>query len=370
MDLHLYFFIVFASVFGIQILFVVFIYGKLAFYKNENKINEKKPVSIIVCAKNEAENLDKNLEYLLTQAYPEYEVIVVNDCSEDNTPYILKKYKEKYSHLEIVTNALEERFARGKKLPLTLGLKRAKHEWVLLTDADCRPHGNYWLTTMQNNFIKNIGIVLGYGRYKRNKGLLNLLIRLDSFLIAVRYMGFVLNNCAYMGVGRNLAYRKKLFFDNKGFASHYHILSGDDDLLISEIAPKTQTTIEFKQESQTESEPEKTLKKWIKQKKRHLTTGKYYKPKVKFWLGLFSVSELLFYILLAVLLFLQYNLFILASMFGFRYLLQILFLLIIKNKFKEKWLYLLLMPIFEIFYLIFYGLVVCINTFYKNKAWN
>jgi hypothetical protein len=148
---------------------------------------------------------------------------------------------------------------------------------------------------MQGNFTGDADIVLGYGPYRRGKGLLNLVIRYDTFFIALQYFGFALAGLPYMGVGRNLAYRRELFFGNKGFASHYELSSGDDDLFVNEVAKKSGTRIEIRSEAHTFSEAEKTWRGWYYQKRRHLTTGPRYRFSTRVWLGTEIASRLMFY---------------------------------------------------------------------------
>lgn len=286
---------VFASALLVQLFYYLFFYLRIAFFKVKDKKNEQFPVSVIICAKDEAKNLDNFLPSVLEQNYPEFEVIVVNDGSEDETEDVLKRLDNKYKHLYVTTIPKNNNFRQGKKLAVTIGLKAAKNEWVLLTDADCKPVSKNWISKMQANFNKNTDIVLGYGAYSKQKGFLNKLIRFDSLFIAMQYFTFAKAGMPYMGVGRNLAYRKSVFFKNKGFASHLKIKSGDDDLFVNKIANKKNTAIELSPESFTQSVPETKFISWYYQKKRHLTTGRYYKFKHKFVLGLEILSRLLFY---------------------------------------------------------------------------
>lgn len=378
--LYFVFFIIFCSSCGIIILYYFIFFSKLALYKPILKYSrEKLPLSVIICARNQEHNLKKNLIHILQQDYPAFEVIVVNDCSTDNTIFFLQELKKSFPHLEIVNLDIEERFAKGKKFPLTLGIKHAKNELLLLTDADCIPASKHWLTKIQKHFTKNTDIVIGYSPYKRKRGLLNLLIRLDTFLIAVKYLSFSLRGLTYMGVGRNLAYRKSLFFKNKGFASHYHISSGDDDLFISETATPTNTKIEISANSQVFSEPKSSFNDWFKQKQRHLTTAIKYRPKIKFLLGTFSLSDFLFYLSL-IFLILQLDsehhgtdkfhpIIILCSLFFFRYFVQYFFLVKAKKKLNEKNLYLIFLPFFDFFFLLFYGIILSLNSFSKVRNW-
>lgn len=364
--------IVFAITFIINQIYYLGIFSKLAFYKSEgNETGNMEPVSIVICARNEEFNLRKYLSVVLSQEYPKFEVIVVNDHSEDNTIFLLKDLAELFPNLEIVDLNLEdEQFAKGKKFPLTLGIKRAKYNQLLLTDADCIPSSNQWLRLMQRNFTSKKEIVLGYGPLLYTGGLLNLLIRVDSFLVAVKYLSFSLVKNTYMGVGRNLAYKKNLFFDNKGFASHYHIASGDDDLFINEVARPTNTAIEVDPESFVFSETKKTFNQWVRQKKRHLTTGPIYRRKIKFLLSTFFLNDLLFYFLMLVFLIAQYNLIIVGSIFIIRYIINVIILSKAVKRLNEKKMFIGFLPLYEAFYLFYYTFIVIINKTQKQKTWS
>ncbi len=332
--------IIIVAVFGLmfiaQLIFYLGIYVRIIAYKPGSLKNKKEPVSIVICARNEADNLDRYLPSVLSQDYPAYEVIVVNDCSTDHTDEVLGKYLKKYKHLRTTNINEDKKFAHGKKLALTVGIKAAKHEILVLTDADCQPASDKWLERIQQNFTKEKSIVLGYGGYFRKKSLLNNYIRYDTLMIAWQYFSYALAGKPYMGVGRNLAYRKSLFFANKGFASHYHLLSGDDDLFVNETASKFNTAIEFSCESHTRSETKKTLREWIKQKRRHLTTSKHYKSGHKFLLGIEPLSRFLYYgsfiYLVSNRIYPQYILYA----FGLRFILQIVFTKKVMKHFNEK----------------------------------
>ncbi len=286
----------------IQLIYYLFIFIRVPLFKSSKLTyaEVKEPVSVIICAKNEAENLINHLPLFLEQDYPDYEVVVVNDCSDDDTQHILEDFQKKYAHLHITQIKNDEKFTHGKKLALTIGIKAAKNEWLLLSDADCKPTGKQWIATMQRNFTPNNQIVLGYGGYNAKKGFLNKLIRFDSFFIALQYLSFALIKVPYMGVGRNLAYRKSLFMNNKGFASHAHILSGDDDLFINEVANGKNTRVEFSAEAHTRSIPKTVFNLWAFQKKRHLSTGMTYKTGHQFLLGTEIFSRATFYIAMIV----------------------------------------------------------------------
>jgi poly-beta-1,6-N-acetyl-D-glucosamine synthase len=288
-------FLVFYAAFLVQTLYWLVIYVRLLFHKPTSHEIAREPVSVIICARNEEENLRNNLPLILEQDYPDFEVVVINDCSTDGTEKYLDKLKEKYPVLKYTTIKEDKKFWHGKKLALTIGIKAARHDLLLLTDADCRPESSHWIELMQRNFNEGIDITLGYGGYSEKKGLLNTIIRFETLYIALQYFNYALTGLPYMGVGRNLAYRKDLFFENKGFASHSHLVSGDDDLFVNEVATRRNTHIEISPESHTRSGSSKTWKEWYFQKRRHLTTGPGYRFSIKFLLSLEVLSRLLFY---------------------------------------------------------------------------
>jgi glycosyltransferase involved in cell wall biosynthesis len=250
---------------------------------------------VIICARNEEENLRKYLPPILEQEYPVFEIVVINDCSTDGTEKYLESLVKDWPALKYTTIKEDKKFSHGKKLALTIGIKAAKNDLLLLTDADCRPESSHWIESIQRNFTGETSIVLGYGGYSEKKGLLNLITRFETLYIALQYFSYALAGMPYMGVGRNLAYRKELFFANKGFASHSHIISGDDDLFVNEAAGSKNTRIEISRESLTRSESARTWKEWYYQKRRHLTAGPAYRFGIKFLLSLEVFSRLVFY---------------------------------------------------------------------------
>jgi poly-beta-1,6-N-acetyl-D-glucosamine synthase len=284
--------------FIIQMTYYLVVYIKVASRKQIISVSQKmEPVSIVICARNEAENLEAHLPVILEQDYPDYEVIIVDDCSHDDTEDVLKRFKHIYPHLKTTTIKEDEKFIHGKKLALTIGIKATKNEWILFTDADCMPENRQWISTMQSHFTEDTQIVLGYGGYKSRNGFLNKLIRFDTFFIALQYLGFAMCRKPYMGVGRNLAYRKSLFLKNKGFASHHHLPSGDDDLFVNEVAKGKTTDVEFFPDAHTRSNPKDSFSSWSIQKKRHLSTSKYYKLSHKYLLTVEPLSRVLFWFL-------------------------------------------------------------------------
>ena len=301
---------------------------------------EQPPVSVIICARNEGENLHRFLPLVLEQNYADYEVIIVNDGSSDNTENVIKDLQKVYHNLYVTNIPQETRIISHKKLAITLGVKAAKNEILLFTDADCRPLTPDWITTMVRNFDGQTEFVLGHGNYYREKGFVSSLISYDTLTIAMQYMGFALLGYPYMGVGRNMAYRRSTFFRLKGFAGFLHIPSGDDDLLVNAFGKKHNTRIEPSLEAETLSLPKTTFKDWYYQKLRHLSTVDIYKSNSKMWIGLEPLSRGLFYLAVLLLVIFGYNNHIILTIalgtFLFRFLIQFTIINLTAKTYKDK----------------------------------
>ncbi len=362
-------FVIFQACLIAQLYYLIANHKRLNSYKPqpETPVNNL-PVSVIISARNEYNNLEKHLPLLLDQDHPDYEVVVVNDCSSDLSEFLLKDYEAKYPKLKVVTVNEHERFKTGKKFALTLGIKAAKNEHLLFTDADCEPATDHWLSRMASHFTHQTEIVLGYSPYKKDSGFLNLFIRFETLKTAVNYLSAALNGKAYMGIGRNLAYTKTLFFKNKGFASHMHVLSGDDDLFVNQNATPDNVAIEIHPEAHVSTEAKETLAAYYRQKKRHMGVGKLYKNRDRRFLSFDALSGFFFYVLLIVLLAINFEPAIVAGVLVFRLLLQV----IIYNKIFKKlacadliwWL-----PIFDVIYYVYLNVIGLIGTFTKTKQW-
>jgi glycosyltransferase involved in cell wall biosynthesis len=363
-------FYVFCLVTLIQLLYYWLLYNRAASYKPAGKVqSQTHPVSMVICARDEAANLAKNLPGVLVQTYPStHEVIVVNHNSQDETRYLLEELKKTFKQLQVVNLEQEAKGIPGKKYPLSIGIKEAKHEIILLTDADCVPATEHWLMKMQDAYHNGVEVVLGYGAYYKRPGLLNKLIRFETFHTALNYFSLALAGLPYMGVGRNLSYKKGLFLRNKGFSSINHVMSGDDDLFINQVANKNNTGIVMDPEAFTLAEPKKTFNEWVQQKNRHYTTGKFYKPIHKFLLGTQSLTHALFYPLLIISI-ITYDWRIAVGMFAIRSISQAVVYYKAMQKLDEKdlfsWYWL-----FDIWMFVYYCIFAPALWRRPKKNWN
>lgn len=293
-----YLFLVFACLF---VLVQVIWYGRLFLYSINKKgamalaKPEEPSISIIVAARNESENLLRLIPLLFQQNYPHFEVIVVDDCSYDNTHDVLLALKAKYANFKFIKVVESNKFLGGKKFALTMGIKGAKFEHLVFTDADCEPASDQWLKEISQAFSNDKNIVLGFGGFKPENKLVNYFIRTDANFIAIDYMAAALWKMPYMAVGRNLAYKKDLFFKVKGFASHIHLPSGDDDLFIHQTSKYANVGINFSTAGATITEAKKSFIQWYNQKRRHVSTFKYYSFSKKALIGFLWVLKVVFY---------------------------------------------------------------------------
>jgi glycosyltransferase involved in cell wall biosynthesis len=328
------------------------------------------PVSVIISARNERENLRSHVPLFVSQNYPDFEVIVVNDRSFDGTGELLKEMEEQYDRLKVVTVLENDRFSTGKKFALTMGIKAAKNEHLLFTDADCRPASDNWLALMAANFSGSNEIVLGYGPYQKTKGFLNAFVRFETVKTGINYLSAALKGRAYMGVGRNLAYTKSLFFKVKGFASHMHVLSGDDDLFVNQNANRTNTVIELHPGAFTYSDSKTTWSSYFTQKKRHMGAGKLYKRSHRQMLIADAMSGFLFYLLFIIIVCLPFNYETIGvlGLFIIRWITQLIVYRKIFRKLEGGDL-LWALPFFDLFYYMYLTIFGLIGSATRTTRW-
>lgn len=352
----------------LQVFFYFYFYMRLAFYRKEKSGTHKPPVSVIIAARNEYENLANNLPSILKQVYPDFEVVVVDDGSWDDTEYLLKDFQKEYAHLRIVKGLGDAHPNGGKKLAITLAIKGAKYDRLLFTDADCRPESPQWIAGMMESVKEEETIVLGYSPYERKSGFLNALIRFEAYYTALNYFSFALSGNPYMGVGRNLSYSKGSFFGIGGFKTHYSIATGDDDLFINEVADASNTEICLEKNAVVKSIPKETWKAYWFQKRRHLYAGWRYKLKHKVLLAVQPISFFLFLVASIFLLVFNTWFYIVVLTLSFRVLLQFFIF-----RRSSRWLgqrdLIFLAPFLEIIVVVMSGFLHIANATAKPKKW-
>lgn len=357
--------IVFLIAVGIQ--FIYFTAFVIAFSRRgEATETLHPPVSIIVCAHDEEKNLGELIPLLLSQHYPEFEVIIVDDRSNDSTFDLLLAETARDHRLRMVHVNRTPPHTNSKKYALTLGIKASRYEWILLTDADCRPCGPGWISSMSSHMKDGTAFVLGYSPYIQESGILNAFIRFEALITGMQYISFALMGNPYMGVGRNLAYRRSGFLEAKGFTDILHVTGGDDDLYVNRHARKDNTSVCISPESLVYSIPETTWKNFFRQKIRHLSVGNRYRMGHRVLLGLFTSSWLLSWLTAICLLFSGHYHLIIASLLGLRAVFVVVVVTHTSRKLGvafERW----IIPLLDIIYA-FYYLVVGLRTLVTKKV--
>lgn len=289
-----------------------------------------KAVSLIIAAKNEASNLSNNIPLLLQQEKVDFELIVVNDHSTDRTMEVLGRIRD---HRLKVLNLTD---GEGKKAAIKLGISRANHEQLVFTDADCTPKSTFWLSEMAAGFSAENQLILGHSSFYKSKGLLNGMQRFENLMVAIQYFSFAIKGNAYMGVGRNLAYTKDVFENSNSFQLHKTLCSGDDDLLVNEMANTVNVGIVLSKRAHTVSEAKKTWMGYFHQKRRQLQAGKHYKLQHKILLAALGMATLLFNTLTLILLYLSNNWPFILMTFGIILIIKSLLLNSLSKKLGEN----------------------------------
>jgi glycosyltransferase involved in cell wall biosynthesis len=361
------FYVLIATV-SIQFLYYVGVFRKTAFYKPTQLTSNQPPISVVVCAKNEADNIKKLIPLLLEQEYPEYQIVLIDDASSDDTLEIFEEFEQKSNQIKLVKVVNNEAFWANKKYALTLGIKAASYQHLLFIDSNAFPKNKNWIAHMAASFYDEKQIVIGHGSYAKNNTLLNKLIRFDASITSMQYLSWAMFGKPYMGLNRNLAYTTKTFYDVDGFINHMKIRSGGDILFINQAANQSNTVVNVSIESFTHLNPKTTFKDWLDQKRRRLETLKNIKFLDALQITVFYISQLLFIISAIVLFANQFLLECVLSVVVFRYLFSWIIVGLTAKNLDEKDL-IGIYPFLEILNIIIKIQVFVMNIFSKPINW-
>jgi glycosyltransferase involved in cell wall biosynthesis len=334
------------------------------------KKNNFPPVSIVLTAHNDAAWLKENLVYLLEQDYPEFEVVVVDYLSKDETQFVLKLLKDYYPHLKIVPFKEDVNLFQGKKYPLSIGIKSAKNDVLLLADPDCTPKNMLWLKGMVKGYYRNdTQIVLGYCGLKRTKTLLGAMQQYDNLVYSANYLGCTLIGHPYTGSGRNLSYRRSFFFKRGAFINHYNVAGGSDDLFIYQNATRRNTAICIDNDACLTTDPKKTFAEWHKLRLSRVSTRNWHSVGCRMYEDLPYLANVLFYGMAIALIALG-NLpwIVVAAFAALKWAWQMVSLAQLAKRFEAGLIY-LAAPLFEI-YFIFANLVLVLTPIENNRKFS
>ena len=362
-------FCVFVVVVVLQLVYYLGIFGKFAFAKPQTVTPKRLPVSIMVCAKNDAEKVKTLIPLLIAQNYPDFELVLIDNASSDDTLDIFEAFEKQYKNIRLVKVENNEAFWGNKKYALTLGIKAARKEYLLFIDAHCYPASADWLTNMASQFTMSKTIVIGYSAYEKVKGsFLNKIIRYDALVMATQRFAWAKAGNPYSGDGRNLAYKKEEFFSRNGYINHMNVRVGEDALFINDAATKKNTAICFTPDSFTYSNARTTFKEWATDKNKALYTASFFKPFDKLQLKTYIFLQAAFFILAIALAVLQFNWMFLVPVIVVRYIAGWITMAQSATRLNEKdtayW-----FPVMEIILIFTQLYVYTANLFSKKAHW-
>ena len=320
-------------------------------------------VSIVIAVKNGNDRLSQNLESIITQDYPIFEIIIVDDHSDPDERVKLEEMAKRVEKIFLIDNQEKP----GKKQALSLGVLKANHPLMLCTDADCRPSTPGWIKSMVACSEGN-KMVLGYSPYSQTNSLLNLFLRFETLMTAIQYFSWAMAGRPYMGVGRNMMYPKELFMKMNPYKYHHEIPYGDDDLLVQQAAERAKIEVNLDAASFVYSDPPTSWRSFLKQKHRHLSAAHHYNRKLWWQPGLYGIAFILHWMIIPFL--------ILTTGLNWIFLMFLAGLLIrsgVYAKWTEKlgqkdtikW-----YPLLEIGYAFYLGGMGLYTLFVKKKTWN
>jgi poly-beta-1,6-N-acetyl-D-glucosamine synthase len=350
-------FVVFILSTAVQLFYWLFVFSRVAFHRPQSiptDLTGYPPVSVVICARNEAENLKAYLPKILEQDYPNFEVVVVNDDSADNTANVLNNFARQYPHLRIIT--VQEKKLLGKKGALAEGIAASRYEWLLLTDADCYPLSKNWIAGMVSEVVisKKSEIVLGYAPYENcDNSFLNKFIRFETVWTATQYLGFALAGMPYMAVGRNYLYNKNLYESVNGFLMHADIPGGDDDLFVNQVITKKNFSTLLNAQTFMVSKPKPTWNAYFTQKTRHFSTGKRYLLIHQLILASVALSHFFYFVTPIYLLYSDFSTMFVPTSMAIRTMVIWTIYSIILKRFNEHYLFWYI-PLFDVVLALFF----------------
>ena len=331
--------------------------------RNDEKdfVHDLPPVSVIIACRNEQKNLQSNLQYIINQQYPEFEIVIVDDNSTDGTC----EFVSELANASLLAIKIVKNDGQGKKSALSCGIRAATYEHLVFTDADCQPASERWISGMMSHFDEANPLVVGYGELSGNAFAARF-ASYDATLIAMQYMGFALLGHAYMAVGRNIAYSRKLWETLGGFATHSNIASGDDDLFVREATKHIRPTVCFLPEAKTISPAKDSFVRLLRQKSRHVSSSVKYSLLDKFLSGGEIVSRTFFFAMVIAMLFVNWKIALVFVIMRLALVMSSLawFCRATKTSFN-----LLMSLIFDIFAPIFYFALLVYKIFNRKTEW-
>lgn len=292
--------ILFGAITFIELAYYYLIYARFSFQrKKPQKSFYQPPVSVVMVAKDAAGVLLKTLPKFLNQQYGDFEVVVVDDNSQDDTKLLILEYQQQYTNLKLVELDTAVTTIRGEKFALSMGIRCASHPFLLVTNPECAPSSTHWLEKMAGNFEGGKQIVLGYSTFEKKNNPFNRLLHFDNLLNAIQYFSLARIHSPYRGDAKNMGFTEQVFTQQRGFAKHNHISYGEEDIFISRAANKNNTGIEYTPDAVTILQRGALHHYWKDHKQGLYYTRRYNTFRNRFLLTSYAIINLLFYVALA-----------------------------------------------------------------------
>ncbi|MBQ0016991.1 MAG: glycosyltransferase [Bacteroidales bacterium] len=265
--------------------------------ESSSKYHNLQPeVSIVVVASSQANLLREHLVQLLEQTYPTFEVVVVDYQSHDDTPFVLKVLSAQYPNLKCVRMSEDINLFQSRLYPLSIGIRSAKYDTIVLVEPACVPSDKNWLTALMGGYRSDDDkIVLGYTHLNVRKGLLGCLEKYDNLVYHCSFLSAASLNVPYTGCGWNLSYRRSFFFDRGAFIQFYDEADEADDLFVNHNANKHNTNYVITNKSMMQVSAPETFKEWHLLRRHRIATRKLYSSWRSTYISLTPLMTILFY---------------------------------------------------------------------------
>lgn len=341
-------FYIFLGLAGLQVIYWLIFYLKFAISKPSKKSPKRIPVSVILYVKNQMSEIVDVLPKLLSQQYHDFEVVIVNNASTDDTLEICKEFASLYPNIRIVDVINNEAFWGSKRYALTLGIKASRHEYLLFVDCDTQIPSDNWLWQMSAQFTLNKTIVLGMTQYTKSKDFFNKWIRFEHTFTQLQNFSFSRFVTPYNLVAKNVGYKKEEFYKVNGFIEHMNDVQNEQEFLLKKIATSKNVTVCDEPLSTIFIPTPKNNKEWKIEKKRQLKVLKQMSFGAKFLHTLHHLTRIILLPITVILLCWLYQPIVVLSIYFILFLLRWLVFSLALNKFNQKdikiW-----YPIFEMF---------------------
>lgn len=337
--------------------------------KQPSANGQQPSVSVVMVVHNEAEFLKSSLPYLLEQDYPDYEIVIVDYTSTDDTRYVLRVCSENYPNLKPILFPHDVNMFQGKKYPLSIGIKSATKDVILLTEAESVPRSFDWVSQMMKGYCGDTQIVMGCNIVKSNGTLLGAFQQYENMTYNASYIGAMAMGNPFTATGRNLSFRRDFFFKQGGFISHYSIPDGADDLFVNANANSRNSSVVLSSDAFVVSEPRSSFRLWHQDRSHRLYTRRYYGLKDKLMLAFYPLSQFVF--LASLVLLLVFQLFpwqLLVALLVVKLIWQIVSALPLAKRFEIKKIQ-FFAPLFEFYFLFANTFMTTFALRRKNKQW-